>query len=246
MKKITVVFTALLIAMCCCMTGIKADEYPGIDTDWKVTFNGKTLTTNYKENVINEALKGMQPGDSATLEFTLENKHDTKAYWWMENKVLKSLEDGSVAAGGAYSYELLYQPAGGKAITIYSSNSVGGSANTGTEREGLHEATEALKDDSLDEEYFYLGEIEPGKEANITIKFKLEGETQANSYQDTLGKLRIKFAVELIEPKKIIITGDDSHLGFYIATASVSAVAVAASALYLIMSRKDGRKHEKA
>ena len=186
MKKLfTILFTLFLLLP---SYTVKADHYPRIDTDFSVTFNGTALTGNYDEASINKALQGMEPGDDADLVFTIRNNYKDAAEFWMSNDILKSFEDGSTASGGAYSYELRYKDSKGNTTVIYTSRAVGGEGN---QLVGLHEATDAL--DSL----FLLEKIPAGKSGELTIHIELDGETQANIYQDTLARLRINFAVEL-------------------------------------------------
>ncbi|MBQ1477604.1 MAG: hypothetical protein IIZ33_05620 [Erysipelotrichaceae bacterium] len=192
MKKIVTVLSLLLLLLP--SYRVKAEHYPEIETDFTVTFNGTALTGNYDEASINKALQGMEPGDTADLEFTIKNTHKEAISYWMSNDILKSFEDGSKASGGAYSYELRYKDSEGKEKTIYSSKAVGGEGN---QLVGLHEATDAL--DSL----FLLEELPSGKEGVLTIHIELDGETQTNIYQDTLARLRVNFAVELPDEKII-------------------------------------------
>lgn len=239
MKKIIRItaVVALLLAMMmpAGMTQAYADTYPQQDTDWRVTFDGEALTSNYDASVLQAALKGMEPGDEASLTFTLVNNYGEAVDWWMENEVIKSLEDQSkTAKNGAYTYEVTYTPAsGGSAQVLYSSDQVGGEQ---TVRPGMHEATDALKD------YLWLEQIPANGTAKLTIYFALDGETQSNLYQDTLAKLKVDFAVELpgsgaaktMSPK----TGDDSNLTVWILLA-------AASAIVLLLLAVLGRKNRK-
>ena len=238
MKKIIRItaVVALLLAMMmpAGMTQAYADTYPQQDTDWRVTFDGETLTSNYDASVLQAALKGMQPGDEASLTFTLVNNYSDAVDWWMENEVIKSLEDQSkTAKNGAYTYEVTYTPSSGSAQVLYSSDQVGGEQTT---RPGMHEATDALKD------YLWLEKIPADGTAELTIYFALDGETQSNVYQDTLAKLKVDFAVELpgsggtktMSPK----TGDDSNLTVWILLAAASAIVL----LLLVLLGRKNRK----
>ena len=77
--------------------------------------------------------------------------------------------------------------------TLFDSDTVGGENGTTVEEtlEGLHGATSALKD------FFYLDTVNNGEGGIITLEVALDGETQGNSYQDTLADLQMNFAVEL-------------------------------------------------
>lgn len=47
-------------------------------------------------------------------------------------------------------------------------------------------------------DYFYLDELAKGEKAEIALTVKLEGETQGNTYQDTLGKIADEFCGRII------------------------------------------------
>ena len=108
----------------------------------------------------------------------------------MTNEVLSSLEDSqSMANGGAYGYRLAYINSLGEETILYSSENVGGEKGSAA-GEGLHEVTDNL------EEFFYLDRLEPGASGMVTLKVVLDGETQGNTYQNTLASLQMNFAVE--------------------------------------------------
>ena len=71
---------------------------------------------------------------------------------------------------------------------------------------GLHEATGALQN------YFYLDSLKTGQSGTITLYVALDGETQGNSYQDTLADLQMNFAVEKVGNRKVVKTGDETRL----------------------------------
>ena len=219
-KILTVIFAFILFLP----ASVRADSYPKIDTDWKVTFNGSELRSNYSSAAIAEALKGMQPGDSADLEFTLVNNYDAEVSWWVGNDVLKSFEDLSKATGGAYVYELNYTDPKGTASVIYSSKAVGGDNE---EYVGLHGATDALKN------MFHLGRIGPKKTALVTLHIELDGETQNNSYQDTLARLQINFAVELPESEEVRFVVPNTATGIGLIDDIISGTGLS---LYVLMA----------
>ena len=118
----------------------------------------------------------------------------------MTNKVLSSLEDTREdhegLSGGAYTYILKFKnTATGEEKTLFSSDIVGGD-NVSAAGEGLHEATDALKD------WFYLDTFANGEGGVLSLRVALDGETQGNDYQDTLAELSMQFAVELIKPEE--------------------------------------------
>lgn len=170
-----------------------AEEYTGSD-NWNVTFTAaKKMESNFRTVDMDESIYAMQPGDIAHFTVHLKNICGETTYWYMTNKVLKSLEDSQkVANGGGYSYRLVYTDVSGKQTVLYDSDAVGGEKDTSA-GEGLHEAT-----DSLDE-YFYLDELKTNQSGTINLDVSLDGETQGNAYQDTLAELQMNFAVELTQ-----------------------------------------------
>ncbi|MBR2578003.1 MAG: hypothetical protein IKE38_03630 [Erysipelotrichaceae bacterium] len=198
-RKITVIIFAMMLMLP--LNTVKADSYPKEETDWKVIFNGSDLSSNYDEDAIREALKGMQPGDSADLEFTLINTYKDAVDWWLGNDAVKSLEDEAKggASGGAYTYELAYTDPSGNRTVLFTSDTVGGEKASDSDPEGLHGATDATK------EYFLLGSIGKGGEGKVTLHIKLDGETQNNGYQDTIAQILFRFAVEIPEKSTFII-----------------------------------------
>lgn len=168
-----------------------AEELHG-DLDWKVEFNAdKQMVSNFSYENFEDILSYMQPGDSARFQITIQNNYPTELDWYMTNEVLRSLEDTSVVAeGGAYSYILTYTDQEGNIKTLYNSEAVGGE-NYLENLQGLHEATDALKN------YFYLDSLQNGQTGIVKLFVLLDGETQGNDYQDTLAQLKMNFAVEL-------------------------------------------------
>jgi hypothetical protein len=164
----------------------------------------------------------------------------------MTNKVIKSMEDNSVANGGAYTYKLTYTNPGSKVTTLYDSETVGGETTTGGQ--GLHEATNGLED------YFFLDTLKTGQSGKVTLKIGLDGETQGNNYQDTLADLQMNFAVELekkgtttenvVNRTNVVRTGDEMRLmPLYIGMVVSGALFLA---LAVIGRRADREEEEEA
>ena len=195
MKKIIsfVVMLTLLMGM---STSVFASDYSDPDKDvqenWNVSFNGEKLISDFKDSQIADSAAGMQPGDQQTFKITLKNDFAESVDWYMENEVISSLEQSvKTAAGGAYEYDLTYEgPGTTEPRILFSSRSVGGDVKDDG-REGMREATEGLED------YFYLDTFKKGEIGYVTLVVALDGETQGNGYQDSLAKLRMRFAVEL-------------------------------------------------
>ncbi len=183
--------TALAIAL-----PVHAETFYG-DDSWSVVFNAqKQMVSTFSTADINDVVGGMQPGDNVIVTLKLKNENPTATDWYMQNEVLYSLEDRSAnseTGGGAYTYRLTYTDHTGAVQTLFDSDTVGGENGVTVEEtlEGLHGATNALKD------FFYLDTVNNGEGGTITLEVALDGETQGNSYQDTLADLQMNFAVEL-------------------------------------------------
>lgn len=166
----------------------QAETFTG-SSNWNVTFTGKDMKSSFKSTDIDETIYQMLPGDSVEITLALKNEDTKDSDWYMSNKILSSFEDSkSAAEGGAYTYVLTYVNGDGESSLIYSSESVGGENSQGGV--GLHNATDSM------EEYFYLDRLGAGKSGKIVLKVALDGETQGNSYQDTLAELQMTFATE--------------------------------------------------
>ncbi|WP_418747527.1 sortase B protein-sorting domain-containing protein [Frisingicoccus sp.] len=255
MKKRILCFTTMLLLMAGSVLTVQAEEHQG-DAGWTVEFNGEKMESNFSTGSLSDVILAMQPGDKATVSLSLKNSADYTTDWYMTNEVLSSLEDSqSVANGGAYTYILTYTNSAGEATTLYSSEAVGGE-KTSNAGEGLHEATDSLKD------YLYLERLDAGKSGRISLEVALDGETQGNAYQDTLADLQMNFAVEKVtapttttttptgEKKKpgeqgtVVQTGDTSRLGLWSAVALISGVVLLILAVIRWKSdRRERRMH---
>ena len=179
------------------------------ENTWHVTFNGEQLSSDFTSSSLANIVENMQPGDSETMSFVLKNSSGASSRWYMENKTLQSLEDGTAASGGAYTYILKYKNAKGEETTIYSSDKVGGEGSSGA-LAGLHEATNALED------MFYLDTLEAQKSGILTLYVELDGESQGNVYQSGDARLQVLFAVDKTtgadSKGPVVKTGDDTNL----------------------------------
>ena len=137
---------ASVLALLLAVTPITAyaEDFSGGD-GWKVSFDGKKMTSTFKNTDIDDKIYEMEPGDTVDFHIQLKNEYKQTTDWYMTNKVLKSLEDAqTVAEGGAYSYILTYIKQDGTKETLYSSEEVGGETKNAS-GEGLHQATNSLK-----------------------------------------------------------------------------------------------------
>lgn len=235
------------------------------EEDWKVTFTSDNkMESNFGSAQLADAVAGLQPGDSIVFSIKLENAGSGNTDWYMTNEVLYSLEDRSAnsnTGGGAYTYELVYTDRNGTENILFSSDTVGGES-VGGAGEGLHGATDALKD------YFYLDSLPAGQHGTISLLIALDGETQGNDYQDTLADLRMNFAVEPnaappqptddTEPDSpgttddsdtpgssgssnktnVVKTGDDTNVTLYLIAMGVSGVLLLALGIYSVRCRR--------
>ena len=254
MKKRMFCFVTALLLMTGSVLTVQAEEHKGGD-GWAVEFNGEKMESNFSTGSLSDVILAMQPGDRAAISLSLKNSADYTTDWYMTNEVLSSLEDSqSVANGGAYSYILTYTDHAGEATTLYSSEAVGGE-KASSAGEGLHEATDSLKD------YLYLERLNSGESGRISLEVALDGETQGNAYQDTLADLQMNFAVEKVTASaetapptgesttpggSAVRTGDTSHLGLWSAAALISGFVILILAIMRLKNnrRERGMHHE--
>lgn len=163
------------------------------EKDWYVNFDGEKMNSNFSSREMAQEIYGILPGDTMEMEVHIKNSAEGQTDWYMTNEILKSLEEGSKAKNGAYTYALTYDDAAGEETVLYNSDTVGGEG-TDAAGEGLHQATDAL------DEYFYLDRLDTEKSGTVHLTVCLEGETQGNNYQNTLARLQMNFAVEEVEP----------------------------------------------
>lgn len=166
---------------------VSAEDFVGND-NWKAEFTGDKLESSFTSEGFADEIKDLQPGDSILIKIAVKNSSGRETNWYVSNEVLRSLEDGSPANGGAYTYRLAWER-GGEEDVLFNSETVGGE-NEQSERQGLHGATSGLEDS------FYLDTLGSGEEGEISLRVALDGETQGNDYQNTLARLRLNLAVE--------------------------------------------------
>ena len=219
------------------------------EVKWTVMFDSNArMRSNYKSEVVNEAVAGMQPGDSVTFTVSTLSQYAKPTDWYLRNDAIKSLEESTAAAkaaGGAYSYVLKYKDnTTNKEVVLYDSDTVGGDAH----KEGLKSATTSLND------WQYLGSLtKDGKGGTITLKMTLEGETQGNRYQDTVADVILQLGVEIQTQKKtterkVITTrgranrpktGDTNRMILYAAVAAAAGIILLVYAILAIKRRKE-------
>lgn len=197
-------FAAVLILVLASSVTVFAEDRQG-KSGWQVTFDGKKMESNFTSANMTDEVNAMQPGDSVELTVTVKNTFSGQADWYMKNEVLQSLEDAGNAAGGAYDYLLTYTDTKGQTSTLYSSQKFGGEGKIGGV--GLHGATTSLQD------YFYLDRLGNNESGVVKLKVALDGETLVNDYQNTLARLQMDFATELVSSGSQVTTpGDPTNL----------------------------------
>ena len=196
MKKRYILISALVLMLSALFPFTVKAETISFNVTFESAGGGYRISGNDDDTSVYDVLKGMQPGDTADIEFVLRNSTDKTIVWWMKNNALTSFEDEGVAKHGAYTYDLSLVNSSGTSSVLYSNNEVGGQDST----DGLHEATESLKDD-----FIFLEEVGGGSTIRVKLHLELEGETQSNLYQEVLGQLEFIFATEIIESGKKII-----------------------------------------
>lgn len=212
---------------------------------WSVTFTSDAkMDTNFNPNDISQMVTDMQPGDTADISISLNNKNREATNWYMKNEILSSLEDSvRVAQGGAYAYVLSYVSPSNETTTLFSSEAIGGGDDANMRR-GLNEINSGLDD------YFLLDELKSGQSGRVNLQVMLEGETQGNNYQSTQADLSMDFAVEIanstanrnVTYASLLQTGDQflSTWPIYLAVAGVGLVLL----ILAIVGRKNHKKNK--
>ena len=236
MRKRILGFILAMVMIAAVPIETSAETIPG-SSDWQITFDGNKMSSNFTSADLDASVYQILPGDTALIELSLANTATKDTNWYMSNEILKSLEDGSPANGGSYTYILNYVDVNGKETEIYNSDTVGGEGVN-----GLNQVSNSLKD------YFYLDRIAPGAQARIQLKVTLDGETQGNDYQNTLAALQMNFAAEeaaadstVTTPGKdikIIKTGDSSNIIMYLSIAALAAGLIILIIVILLMKNK--------
>lgn len=252
MKRIISAAFAVALGLCVMLPAAAEDMSTEETRGMQVEFNNTpNMVVNYTPDQINHAIGQMQPGDSVTFAVALANTNEAATDWYMDNKVMRSLEKtvgADQAGGGAYTYQLTYSGPGGDR-ELFNSRTVGGDdgagGSTSTEAgEGLEQATNALDD------YFYLDTLASGDRANVILTVALDGETQGNAYQDTMAELELSFGVRLTEPTRrirrfhTVRTGDEEQVLVWSLVMLVCGVAALALALWQYRrGRKERKQH---
>ena len=231
---------ALILTLSSAVT-VLAEDRQG-PSGWQVTFDGKKMERNFSSSDMSNEAGQMQPGDSVEFTVTLKSTYDGKTDWYMKNEVLESLEDAGNAAGGAYDYLLTYTDTSGQTTNLYSSEKFGGEGKINGV--GLHGATTTLQN------YFYLDRLGSGETGVVKLKVALDGETLVNDYQNTLARLQMDFATELVDntpgdttnlrpDRNAVKTGDDTEIMRYLLIMLVSGMVLFVGAILLLRRQNE-------
>lgn len=214
--------------------------------DGTCVFDGDSLNANYDDGTLVDRIAGLEPGDSLEYTVTYSNDSDVTVDYYMLAKTLQTLEQSKdVAENGGYRFVL--KDIGPNGETVLFDNSKVGGDTVIANLKGLQQATNATQ------EYFHINQLKPGQSAKTYLRVEFEEETQANDYMDTIGDLRIAYAVELpptkgdVPDKKTYEnhpkTGDTTDILKYIL---MMTAAVLVGLLAFISWRKDRKEDEKA
>lgn len=241
MTKISTLLLALIMVLMMSQAAFAENVEGGT-----FTYNGKDITNSQADADIDEAISNMEPGDSVTFTFNYKNDSKNSTEWYLENEVVKTLEEASSASNGGYTYKLVNYGKKEGTVTIFDSKAVAGddSANPDTSDTGLKSATNATED------WLYIDTLASGQSGRTELTVALDGESQANSYQKTDGQLRIAYGVEdtavgedIIEHHKVVKTGDETN---FITPALIFAGALILLILAILSYRKDRKDGEEA
>lgn len=122
------------------------------------------------------------PGDTISYNINYVNGAKEAAAFYMNAKVVESLEKANEEVGGGYSYVIT-----NNGTELFNSKTVGGDA---TEKLGLKQAS---GDTGV---YFSLGDVAPGKGGTVNVSITLDGDSQANIYEDKAAELEFYFKAE--------------------------------------------------
>jgi hypothetical protein len=195
-----------------------ADDYTAEGGTY--TYNGSDIELT-EGQTISEAVDQLEPGDTVRITLTYTNNSPYTTEWYMENTVLKTLEEEAGMDGG-YTYVLSNIGPDGKETTIFDTKekAVGGAERKGGT--GLEQATNATEGELYSQDYFFIQELKANESGNTVLTVGLDGETLANIYETRDARIQIGYAVEQqesgetvyrhIKGKSSINTGDTTDI----------------------------------
>lgn len=164
-------------------------------TSWPVTYDGSKVTSKFSENVTNDTMSAVMPGDTVIYEVNYSTSVDADFY--LNADIINSLEekaadktDSSEAKEGAYTYIIKN----------------GDQVVCDSELFGVSDEEDLIKGLKMvdgEDKYFELGRLPAGGKGKVTISITLDGNSQDNSYMYKLATLDIKIGAQAA-PKNII------------------------------------------
>lgn len=244
MKKMTTVLLTLMMILMMSQAGFAQDRTAN---GGDFVFDGEELAWDEASGSIEEALRGLQPGDTVKIRINYKNDSGEKTDWYLRNEVLKTLEDASSAAGGGYSYKLTNHGKTGT-MDIFDSSAVGGSDNY--EPSGIAKGLKAATDATEMEDFFYIDTLEADEGGYTELTVGLDGESQANVYENTAAELQLEYAVEVDQGEDVykyihkkVDTGDTTNI---MLTAGIFVGALLLLILAVLSYRRDRKDGEEA
>lgn len=233
MKKIikTLLLSALVTVLCGSVCFAQNSKFTG-----KCEYKNGKISSDFDSKAFAASISGLEPGDSLDYTITYTNSTSGLTRWYMKNSVLETLEENkSQAENGGYTYVLKNIGPDGKETVLFDNSEVGGE-NVTNKLQGLKQATNATGD------YFFIQNLKANQSGKTTLHVEFDGETEANDYMETYGKLMIAYAVEPDESKTsttTVKTGDQVQMWKFFVLGGVSLIAI----ILLIFSwRKDRKK----
>ena len=243
MRKIGTVLLALVMMIVMSQAVFAQDRTADGGT---FVFDGNKLAWDNSSGSIQEALRGLQPGDTVKIKINYNNKSKKQTEWYMRNEVLKTLEEASSAADGGYSYKLTNYGVEG-VMEIFDSNAVAGDENY--EPSGIAKGLKAATNATDMADFFYIDKVPAGAGGYTELIVGLDGESQANSYENTLAELQLEYAVETIEDETVykyvhkkVDTGDYTNMMLPAAAFIGALVLLVLAVLSYRKDRKDGEE----
>ena len=248
MKKLrkTMILLLALITVLMMSQAAFAANYDG----GTFTFDGTEINNSDAAAEIDDEIANLEPGDSVTFVFKYKNESGDDTDWYLDNEVVRTLEETSeAAADGGYTYRLINEGKKDGTVTIFSSEAVAGADSENPDKDekdkGLKAATNATDD------WLYIDTLKSGQSGVTKLTVALDGESQANGYQSTDGQLRIAYGVEKAAageiiynhiPGKTVKTGDDANLLLPVLLLTLAAILLILTILSFRKDRKEGEE----
>ena len=93
----------------------------------------------------------------------------------------------------------------------------------------------------------YLETLKPNDTAHVEIQVKVDGESQSNAYQDTLARLKVRFAVELPSTdqkiRRVPYTSDSNNMNLWYLVSAASGLIILV-VLYIRLKNRDEEEAE--